>query len=354
MGIMKKIDIHNHILPRKWMDLKNEFGYGGFVQLKYEDNGDINMMKDDQLFRKVDPNCIEPEIRIKEMDETGVTTQVLSTVPVMFNYWAKSEDCLQFSRFLNDDLAKTVQQHPDRFMGLGTLPMQSPNLSVVELNRCVNVLGLKGVEIGTSINDWNLDAPELSPFWAEAERLNASIFIHPWNMPMGGRVSKYFLPWLAGMPYETAIAIGSLLMGGVLEKFPDLKICFAHGGGAFPYTLGRFSHGFEAYPALCQVNTNMNPREFMGKLYFDSLVHDEHALKHLLTVAGEDKVLFGTDYPFLLGDLKGGDWIDNSNLFSQSQRKKIFSTNFEGFLGIDSDEKLNYRSSHGQLGDRHT
>merc|ERR1712227_590994 len=136
------------------------------------------------------------------------------------------------------------------------------------------------------------------------------------------------------MPYETAIAIGTFLMGGVLEKFPNLKVCFAHGGGAFPYALGRFSHGFEAYPGLCQVNTKKNPREFMGKIYFDSLVHDPDALRHLITVAGEDKVILGTDYPFLLGDLEGGKWIENCTQFSDEQKRKILFENMAEFLNI--------------------
>ncbi|ESO94379.1 hypothetical protein LOTGIDRAFT_145098 [Lottia gigantea] len=311
-----KIDLHTHILPEKWPDLKQRYGYGGFIRLDHHCQGKAKMMKDEVFFREIDANCWCPETRMKEMNETGVDVQVLSTVPVMFNYWAKPQDTADLSQLLNNDLAKTVKTHPDRFVGLGTLPMQAPELAVQELRRCRTELGFPGVQIGSHINTWNLDAPELYPVFAAAEETNCSIFVHPWDMEQSGRMKKYWLPWLVGMPAETTTAVCSMIFGGVLERFPKLKVCFAHGGGAFPFTVGRIEHGFNVRPDLCAVQNSVNPRDYLGRIYTDSLVHDKKALDLLVDVIGKNRVILGSDYPFPLGEHHPGGLIDSMEEFT--------------------------------------
>ena len=171
---------------------------------------------------------------------------------------------------------------------------------------------MAGVQIGTHVNEWNLDAPALAPFWTAAEALGAAVFVHPWDMAQDGRMEKFWFPWLIGMPSETTLALCSLLFGGVLERHPRLRICFAPGGGSFAGTLGRIDHGFAARPDLCQTETHSLPSRQLrahAGVYVDSLVHDPDALELLLRKFGPERVILGTDYPFPLGELQPGALI---------------------------------------------
>jgi len=331
-----KIDLHTHILPESWPDLKEKYGYGGFINLEHHKPCCAKMMKDGKFFREIQNNCWDQKGRIKDCDESEVSMQVLSTVPIMFSYWAKPPDTLDLSKFLNDHIAGVVKDFPDRFIGLGTLPMQAPDLAVKELERCVKDLGLAGIEIGSHINDWNLDDEKLFPVYEAAEDLGAAVFVHPWDMMGKDRMPKYWLPWLVGMPAETSLAICSMIFGGIFEKFKKLKVCFAHGGGSFPMTIGRIEHGFNVRPDLVAIDNNINPRDYLGKFYLDSLVHDETALKFIVELIGEDKIVLGSDYPFPLGEHHPGKLIEKVYHYNKSVREKLLWKNAVEFLGEEN------------------
>jgi aminocarboxymuconate-semialdehyde decarboxylase len=330
-----KIDLHTHILPPTLPDLARSTGYGGWISLEHTGPGCARMTIDGKFFREVQANCWDPAARLADCDRHGVTMQVLSTVPVMFSYWAQPAHGHDLARVLNEHVAEVVRAHPRRFAGLGTLPLQSPALAVRELERCVRELGLRGVEIGTHVNGLNLDAPELREVFEAAVEHDAAVFVHPWDMLARERMPRYWLPWLVGMPAETALAICSLVLGGVLERLPTLRICFAHGGGAFPWTLGRIDHAYRVRPDLCAVAATCCPRSQLPRLYFDSLVHDARALRYLIDVAGVERIALGTDYPFPLGEEEPGRLIESLEGLTAQQRERLLAGTALEFLGME-------------------
>jgi aminocarboxymuconate-semialdehyde decarboxylase len=308
---MLKIDVHTHILPREIPRWKDRFGYGGFIRLEHHKSCCARMLKDDgHFFREIEDNCWSVEKRIEECERFGINVQVLSTVPVMFSYWARGEDCLEVSKFLNDGIAEIVGKFPKTFVGLGTVPMQDARLAIRELERCKRI-GLVGVQIGTNVNQLNLGEPQFFDFFAACESLEMAVFVHPWEMMGEREMQKYWLPWLVGMPAETSRAICSLIFSGVLEKCKNLRVCFAHGGGSFPATIGRIEHGFEVRPDLCAVDNPHSPRKYLGRIYFDSLVHEAAKLDYLLKLVGADQIALGSDYPFPLRESEPGKLIES-------------------------------------------
>ncbi len=329
-----KIDLHTHILPKNWPDLRQRYGYGGFIQLEHHCPGRARMMMDGQCFREIEDNCWDPERRLEDCDKHGVQMQVLSTVPVMFSYWAKPEDTYDLARLLNDHLAEVVVNHPGRFTALGTLPLQDTELAIRELERCVRDLGFPGVQIGSHVNGKNLNHPDLFPVFQHAETLGACVFVHPWDMMAKERMQQYWLRWLVGMPAETCLAICSVIFGGVLERLPKLRMCFAHGGGSFPGTIGRIQHGFKCRPDLCGVDNSLEPRAYLGKIFVDSLVHDAASLRSLIDLMGPNRVVLGSDYPFPLGEAVPGTLIESLADVPLDVRRKLLVGNALEFLGL--------------------
>ncbi len=330
---MLKIDIHAHILPPDWSNLAEKYGDDRFPVI-YHSEGKHRIYKDGKFFREVWPNSWDAQIRIDEYQAHGIDVQVISTVPVMFSYWAKGNQALELHQEINDHMSEVCRTHPNHYAGVGVVPMQSPQLAIRELERCVDQLGLQGVQIGSHINDWNLDAPELFEFFQAANDLGAAILVHPWDMMGKESMPKYWLPWLVGMPAEQSRAACCLIFGGVLERLKDLRVCMAHGGGSFPYTIGRIEHGFKMRPDLVATDNPHNPRDYLQQLFFDSCVHDPQALRYLIDVVGIDRVMLGTDYPFPLGEQKPGSGIASLSL-NESEQAQVFHHSALAWLGLN-------------------
>lgn len=328
--------MHTHIMPRVMPDFARKFGYGDFIMLDHIAPGVANMMQGKRFFRQIKENCWNPEVRIAEYAEYATSVQVVCTIPVLFSYWAKPDDGAEVARFLNDDLAESISPYRNNYLGLGTLPMQDTELAIKELEHCKQ-LGFPGVQIGSNINDRNLSEPEFYPIFEACQDLGLAVFVHPWNMMGMELMRKYWLPWLVGMPAETSRAICSMVFAGIFEKLPELRVCFAHAGGTFIPTIGRIEHGFNCRPDLVAVDNGVNPREYLGKFWVDCITHDADVLRLIIDKVGSDKVCLGSDYPFPLGDLEIGKFIEEMNLPKQTI-EDIFHGSTISWLGLDKGQ----------------
>ena len=331
-----KIDMHTHIIPRELPDWTSEFGYGNFIHLDHHRPGFARMMQGGKFFREIESNCWDAQLRIDEYARFQTQVQVVCTIPVLFAYWAKPKDGLKVSQFLNDHIATLTQTFPKNYIGLGTLPMQDITLAVEELQRCKSI-GIKGVQIGSNINNINLSDAQFNPLWEALQDLDMSVLIHPWEMMGEEDMRKYWLPWLVGMPAETTRAICSLIFSGVFEKYPRIRFNFAHAGGSFLTTIGRIEHGFHCRPDLVAIDNPVNPREYIGHFWVDSATHDAQLLRYILDLLPPEKISLGTDYPFPLGDLKVGEFIREMQLTSETQ-EQIFWKSAVAWLGLEPTE----------------
>lgn len=305
-----RVDFHTHILPKSWPDPSRRYGYCGFFNIDHDQQevevpGNARLLRDSEPYLELGPNCWDVDARLVDMDAAGIDVQVLSTIPEMFSYWAKADDAADLARILNNDMAEQVRKHPQRFVGLGTVPLQAPELAIAELSRCMEDLKFAGVIVGTHVNDWNLDAQELIPFWEAAEELGAVIFIHPNNMETKRAKDDLLVPRIVGMPAEMCHSVTCFLTGGLLEQFPNLKVCFANGAGTFPYVRGQIEQELSCsssdvlLDAAARMACMLEPSRFA----VDSIVHSRDATEFLFKTMSSESVVFGSDYPSPLGGL---------------------------------------------------
>ena len=330
---MLKIDMHSHIIPKNLPNWTEKFGYGKFIYLNHNEDRSADMMQGGQFFRRIKENCWDEDLRLGEYEQFQTQTQVVCTIPVLFSYWAEPKHGLELSEYLNDHIAELVAKYPKNYIGLATIPMQDTELAIKELERA-KAIGHVGIQIGSNINDENLSEERFFPIFKACERLGMAVMIHPWQMMGFDSMKKYWLPWLVGMPAETSRAACSMIFGGVLERLPNLRVCFSHAGGSFLPTLGRIEHGFNCRPDLVAIDNDVNPRDYVGKFWVDCITHDIDALKYILKMQGSKRVCLGSDYPFPLGDLEIGKFIEESDLSTQD-KENIFSNSTLEWLNLD-------------------
>lgn len=330
--MISKIDMHTHIIPERMPDFSKKFGYEGFIRFDHHRPGFARMMKGEQFFREIEANCWDPELRIAEYATHHTKIQVVCTIPVMFSYWAPSKDTLVLAQFLNDHIAEVVDRYPEHYYGLGTVPLQDTELAIQELRRCKEI-GLLGVQIGSNVNQLNLSEPQFFPFFEACQDLNMAVLIHPWEMMGEAHMQKYWLPWLVGMPAETTRAACSMIMSGIFEKLPQLRVNFSHAGGSLLYTLGRIDHGFRCRPDLVAIDNPVLPSSYLDRFWVDCITHDEVTLKFVLEKMGNTKVTLGSDYPFPLGDLEIGAFIEGMDLDTNTI-ENIYYKNTLDWLGL--------------------
>lgn len=335
MNKILRVDFHTHIISEDFLNMAEKYGDDRWPVLEKTCSCGANIMVKGKVFRKITDQAWDAEVRINDMEKEGIDIQVLSPIPVTFSYWADPDKGLELAKYQNDFIASVVNEHPEKFIGLGTVPLQDADLAIEEMDRAVHKLGLKGIEIGTNVNGKNLDDPDLEPFFKAANDWKVPIFVHPWATLGRERMPRYNFMYMVGMPSETALAAGSIIMSGMLDKYPDLKLCFAHGGGSLPYILPRMEKGWTVWPQIRK--TDKPPSHYAKQLYYDTLVYDPKNLGLMIERFGVDKLIAGSDYPFLLREIPSGKVIDETPGLSLEDRKKLHGLNALRFLNIDPE-----------------
>ena len=275
----------------------------------------------------------DPQKKIRDMEEKGLEFNVLSSTPFAFLYEVEDDLAIELARFHNDQLSEMVKKYPDRFAAMATLPLQVPDEALKELTRATKTLGLRGVEIGSHVGKRELGDEVFWPIYKALEDLNMPIFIHPHHVAGLDRLLDFYLNNLIGNPLDTTIAAANLIFSGVLEKYPGLKIILAHAGGQFPYIIGRWEHGYQVRPE-CKEKVHQSPMAFFKNFYFDTITHNPDALRYLVSLAGSDHVLLGTDYPYDMGDENPVQTVSQLSKIKAADRRKIMRENAIALFGL--------------------
>ena len=331
---MRTIDIHAHLVPRSmWNAADAGKEWHGYRHEKGEGAGSVTGGGVRSGFSSA-KLLYTPEERIKDMDAQGTDVQVLSIHTPLFGYHLDAAEGRALARDFNDEVAGIVREHPKRFAGMATLPMQDVKSAIDELENAVTKLGLKGAELDTNVNGDQWDEPKFLPFFKAAEQMGAVLFYHPQpqNNFLAKRIPRHGLSNSLGVILDDAIVTATLICGGVLEACPDLRVCIAHGGGPTCYAMGRLDRGWERLPA--DKRTPKKPSEYQRKLYYDTVTSSEEALRFLIDSVGIDRVVLGSDWPFVQFKPGPGGWVQSLQSLTQEEKDKILWKNLESLLEL--------------------
>jgi aminocarboxymuconate-semialdehyde decarboxylase len=321
------IDVHTHYVPAGLPDLGP-----GAPSLRLETERDAVIMLNGAPFRRIRSDCWDAEVRLADMDADGVAAQVVSPTPVFFSYARDATQGARIARICNDLALEICAPAPQRLLPFCQVPLQDPDAACAELERCL-AAGHLGVEIGNHVGDRDLDDAGVVTFLQHAASLGAPVFVHPWDMPSSPRLERWMARWLTGMPAETHLSILAMILGGVFDRVgPQLRICFAHGGGSFAFWVGRMDNAWRARQDIIATSEH-EPSHYLDRFYVDSVVFDERALRLLVDTVGAGRVVVGSDYPYPLGERPAGGSVRSAQGLAEETRKLILRGNAERFLG---------------------
>jgi aminocarboxymuconate-semialdehyde decarboxylase len=340
---MPVIDIHTHFFPESWPDLAARYGTPDWPSIRHTGPGKADIMLGARMFRHVTSACWDVNVRLENMDRNGVDMQIISATPVLFAYAREAKHALDCSRLFNDVALEMCLRSKDRLKSFCQVPLQDIDLACAELDRCMRD-GHLGVQIGNHVGEKNLDDPGIVEFLQHCAAQRAAVFVHPWDMLARERMPNYMLPWTVGMPTETYLSLASMILSGAFDRLPpNLRICFAHGGGSFPFLLGRLENAWKNHEGARGVS-QFAPSHYLDRLCVDSAIFEQRALQFLVSIMGGDRVLLGSDYPYPLGEIRAGTLIRESQ-FSTELKKKMLGDNAVRFLNLSASDTMASLSS---------
>jgi aminocarboxymuconate-semialdehyde decarboxylase len=325
------VDIHCHIYTAACEPLVRELQSP--TAEPFDRFGGPSTQYNKQHFADIRPQLTTPDVRLADMDRMGVDVQAISVAPPQYYYWTPGHLGRRLARMENDHLAEIVAGHPDRFVGLGTVPMQDVEGAIAELRYLASELGFRGIEICSNVAGDDLDDHRFLAFWEEVERLRLLVVIHPHGFTQGDRLTDYYLINVVGNPLDSTVAVSRLVFGGVLARHPALKICVVHGGGYLPLYPYRMDHAWQVRPESRE-RIPRPPSTYLARLYFDTVVFDPRQLANLVRWAGDDHVLLGTDYPYDMGETDPVGLLSRVPGLDTAGRERIMGANAARLLEL--------------------
>ncbi|MBI2370215.1 MAG: amidohydrolase [Deltaproteobacteria bacterium] len=328
---MITVDLHCHFIAPAFVEELERRGSSWGARL--ERAGDDRFIRiQDWRFGPITQRFFDPKARVEDMARQGIALQVVSASPQLFYYWAEPELGIEVARLTNDAIAALVQTDPGRFAGMATVPLQDCAAAIRELDRAADELGFRAVEIGTHVNCKNLDDEALAPFFQRASERGMLVFVHPHHPAGEDRMRRHFLSNLVGFPLETTLAAGSLIFGGVLERYRDLRVCLSHCGGYLFSAIGRLDRAFATRPDCRTIP--QPPSEYLRRLYFDTICFSHRLLEMAAKTAGADRLVIGTDYPFAMAEEEPVAFIQAAPGLGPEEKAAILGGNALRALGL--------------------
>lgn len=339
---MNIIDIHSHFFPHSWPSLQEKFGGDDWPWLKHLPNetndqgfAKAMLMKGEQAFRPIYSACWDADVRIQQLDEQGVSQQIISATPILFAYEKPVEQALYCAQLFNDAALEICQRGKGRLMAMAQVPLQDIDAACKEASRAMST-GHVGIQIGNHVGSKNMDDEGVLTFLQHCGEENIPVFVHPWDMMAAERTKDYMMGWTVGMPAESQLSIVSLILGGGFDRLtPNLNICFAHGGGSFAFLLGRLENAW-LHRDIARGKSQHPPSYYLNRFFLDSAVFDHDSLELLVKKMGVDRLMFGTDYPFPLGEQQMGELIKTAPFLNEKNQQMILAGNADRFFNLNS------------------